>query len=81
MKYEWLLLSIAAGAVGVTVARALGLSQLPAVTIISVPMFLASFPFMKYWMPKATFVYWVTVAAISTGLAWLLYFGVTRLGG
>jgi hypothetical protein len=80
IKYHWLLIAIGAGAVGFMVARALGLSQIATVTMGSVPYFLTSFPFMKHWMPKASFLSWLTAAAISTLIAWLLYFGGKALG-
>ena len=81
MKYQWLLLEVVVLAVGFMVSRALNFSTPATMTLSVVPAFLVSYPFMKHWMPKATFAYWVTAAAISTAAGWLLYFGVTRLGG
>lgn len=74
IKYHWLLIAIAVGVAGILVGRALKLSQISALTLALVPANLASFPFMKHWMPKATFLYWVTVNAISTLMLWVLYF-------
>lgn len=81
MKYRWLILEIVVIVVGVMASRALKLSTPVAMTVTLVPAFLVSFPFMKHWMPKASFAYWVTAAAISTAVGWLFYFGFNRLGG
>lgn len=81
MRYLWLALAIALAFSGLAVARLLKLSQPAAYAVMWVPMFLALFPFMKPWMPKAKFSYWAMAAAISTVVSWLLYFGFTRFGG
>jgi hypothetical protein len=81
MKYHWLVLSIAAGAVGFFVCRALGLSEPATVTITSVLAFLASYPSVKYGTSKVGFLPWVTAAALSVIFGWALYFGFQRLGG
>jgi len=80
MKYVWLLLYVVVLAVGIMVARVLRLSLPASMTVSVVPAFLVSYPFVKHWMPKATFAYWVTAAAISTVAGWLLYFGFQWLG-
>jgi hypothetical protein len=79
MKYRWLLIEVVVVAVGLMAARALKLSYAVTVTITAVPAFLVSYPFMKHWMPKASFGYWITAATISTAAAWLLYLAFTRL--
>lgn len=81
MQYLWLALPIVVAIVGVLVGRALNLSEPVAVPLGSAGTFLALFPFMRRWMPKARFGYWVTAAAISTAVAWLLYLGLSRIGG
>jgi len=80
MPYLWLAFAILLALIGAAVGRLLKLPQPAALTVIMVPGFLALFPFMKRWMPRARFAYWVTAAAISTVVSWLLYFGFTRLG-
>ena len=81
MRYLWLVLAISLLFTGIAVGRFFKLSPPVAYAVGTVPMFLASFPFVKRWMPKAKFSYWVTAAAVSTAVGWLLYFGFTRLGG
>lgn len=73
MHYLWLVLAILVGLIGVIVGRLLKLPSPAAEMVGMVPMFLALFPFMKRWMPKARFAYWVTAAAISSAVGWLLY--------
>jgi hypothetical protein len=80
MRYLWLVLATLLLLIGFAVGRLLELSQPAAYTVAWVPSFLALFPFMKRWMPKVKFAYWVMAAAISTVVSWLLYFGFTRLG-
>lgn len=80
MKYRWLLIAIVVFAVGFMASRALDLSTPATVTVTLFPAFLASYPFMKHWMPKASFLYWVTAAALSTVAGWSLYVVFTRLG-
>lgn len=79
MKYQWLLIAIAVAVVGF-LAWSWALRGRHG-HLGGGPAFLVSFPFMKHWMPKATFAYWATAAAISTVAGWLLYFGFARLGG
>jgi predicted branched-subunit amino acid permease len=81
MRYLWLAFAILVAFIGAAVGRLLKLLPPAALTVIMVPMFLALFPFMKRWMPEATFAYWATAAAISTAVAWLLYLGFSRFGG
>ena len=76
MRYLWLAFAILVALIGAAVGRLLKLPQLAALPVIMVPMFLALFPFMKRWMPKARFVSWVLVAVISTVVGWLLYVGL-----
>lgn len=81
MQYFWLAFALLIAVIGVAVGRVLSFSPPATVTLTSVPAFLALFPFMRRWMPKARFGYWVTAAAISTAVAWLLYLGLSRIGG
>jgi hypothetical protein len=81
MHYLWLAFAVLVGLIGAAVGHLLKLPSPAAQAVGMVPMFLALFPFMKRWMPKARFAYWVTAAAISTAVGWLLYFGFARLGG
>jgi hypothetical protein len=80
IKYHWLLLPIAVMAVGFMVSRKLGLSEAGRFIVTVIPTNLAAFPFMKHWMPKATFFYWVTVQAITALVAWCVYFILNALG-
>ena len=79
MKYRWLLFAVVVLAVGFMAGRALKLSAPVTMTIAAVPAFLVSYPFMKHWMPRASFGYWVTAATISTAAGWLLFSAFTRL--
>lgn len=81
MRYLWLGLAIVAAVVGVVIGRVLNLSPPVTVTLAAVPAFLVLFPFMKPWMPKAKFAFWLIAAVISTAVAWLLYLGFSRFGG
>lgn len=81
MRYLWLVFAILLLVIGLAVGRLLKLPQPVAQIVSTVPFFLAMFPFMKRWMPKAKFAYWAMAAAISTVVSWLLYFGFARLGG
>jgi hypothetical protein len=76
MHYLWLALPILVALISVAVARLLKLQQPAVQVVIGIPMFLALFPFMKRWMPKARFASWVLVAVISTVVGWLLYFAL-----
>lgn len=76
MRYLWLAFAILVALIGAAVGRLLKLPQPAALTVIMVAMFLTLFPFMKRWMPKASFVSWVIAAVISTIVGWLLYFAV-----
>jgi hypothetical protein len=80
-RYLWLVFAISILIIGIAVGRLLKLQQPMAQIVATVPTFLATYPFMKRWMPKAKFYYWLTAAAVSTVSWWLLYFGFTRLGG
>jgi hypothetical protein len=80
IKYHWLLFAIAVMAVGFMVSRKLGLSEAGRFIVTVIPANLASFPFIKHWMPKATFLYWVTVQALTALFAWLGYFVLNALG-
>lgn len=81
MRYLWLVFAISLLLIGIAVGRFLKLPPPMAYAVGTVPAFLATYPFMKRWMPKASFYYWLTAAAISTAAGCLLYFGFTRLGG
>jgi hypothetical protein len=81
MRYLWLVLAIALLVIGIVVGRFFKLSPPAAYAAGMVPPFLAMYPFIKHWMPKASFAYWVTAAAIATATGWLFYFGFTRFGG
>jgi ABC-type iron transport system FetAB permease component len=81
MRYLWLVLAILLLLIGFAVGRLFKLQQPTAYIVMWVPFFLATYPFMKRWMPKAKFYYWLTVAVISSAVWWLLYLGFTRLGG
>jgi hypothetical protein len=81
MRYLWLVFAILLLFIGMAVGRLLKLPQPLAQIVGTVPFFLAMFPFMKRWMPKAKFSYWLTAAAVATAVSWLLYFVFARLGG
>lgn len=81
MRYLWLVFAISLLFIGIAVGRFFKLSPPVAYAAGTVPAFLATYPFMKRWMPKATFYYWLTAAVISTAVGWLVHSGFTRLGG
>jgi hypothetical protein len=76
LRYLWLALAFLLLLIGCAVGRLLKLPPPAAQAVATVPFFLALFPFIKRWMPKAKFAYWVTAAAISTAVGWLLYLAV-----
>ena len=80
MRYLWLAFAFLVAVIGVVVGRLLNLSQPTEVILGTALTFLALFPFVKRWMPKAKFALWALAAAISVVVAWLLYLCFARLG-
>jgi hypothetical protein len=80
MHYVWLALAFLVGVMGVAVGRFLHLSTATTVTVSAVASFLVQFRFLKRWMAKMTFGYWILTAAIGVVVGWSLYLGLSRLG-
>ncbi len=80
-KLEFVALALIVGIIGLALGRYLGLSQFATIALSAAPTMLVAFPFMKRWMPKATFKQWVFTVGLCVVFAWLFYVASTKLVG
>lgn len=78
---KFIVLALIVNAVGVTLGYFLGLSDFWSAVLGLAPAMLVAFPFMKRWMPKATFKQWVLTVGLCVIFAWLFYLASARLVG
>jgi hypothetical protein len=63
-RFLWLALAIVAGVIGLAVGSALHLSKNVDAGLGALAIFVASFPFMKPWMPQVKFRSWLIGATV-----------------
>ena len=79
-KLEFVALALIVGIIGLALGRYFGLPQFATIALSAALAGLVAFPFMKRWMPKATFRQWVFTVGLSWLVAWMVYAASTRLG-
>ena len=70
MRYLWIAIAFAVGAIGILIGRVFKLPQQVTLTVSMVAMFLCLF---KVLAPKSRFSLWALTAVIGAVVAWMLF--------